>query len=70
MWQDDVKADNDFGYSAHADTSANIPANVKFYDKFSQLYVSGLEAAKEFLVKYVTDHQTIFSLNQPLNHCY
>lgn len=48
MWQDDVKADNDFGYSAHADTSANIPANVKFYDKFSQLYVSGLEAAKEF----------------------
>ncbi|EGO0259018.1 DNA helicase [Salmonella enterica subsp. enterica serovar Panama] len=56
MRQDDVKADNDFGYSAHADTSANIPANVKFYDKFSQLYVSGLEAAKEFLVKYVTDH--------------
>ena len=56
MWQDDVKADNDYGYSAHADTSDNVPANVKFYDKFSQLYVSGLEAAKEFLVKYVADH--------------
>ena len=56
MWQDSSKIDNDYGYSAHAETSSNIPANVKFYDKFSQLYVSGLEAAKEFLVKYVADH--------------
>ncbi len=64
MWQDDVKADNDFGYSAHADTSANIPANVKFTINLVSYTYLVLKRPKNFSLNMLPTTQTIFSLNQ------